>query len=96
MADPRAASRGTNFALAFRALPPDQREAIRAVHAFSREVDDSVDEEPDQGKVGAARSPPATRGSLGSPPRAPFAPTSFGFGFRAPIWMSSSPASRWT
>lgn len=51
MADPRAASRGTNFALAFRALPPDQREAIRAVHAFSREVDDSVDEEPDQGKA---------------------------------------------
>src|SRR6267154_215769 len=51
MADPRAASRGTNFALAFRALPPDQRDAIRAVHAFSREVDDSVDEEPDQGKA---------------------------------------------
>jgi phytoene synthase len=51
MAEPRAAARGTNFALAFRALPPDQRDAIRAVHAFSREVDDSVDEEPDQGKA---------------------------------------------
>jgi phytoene synthase len=51
MADPRAASRGTSFALAFRALPPDQREAIRAVHAFSRTIDDSVDEEPDQGRA---------------------------------------------
>ncbi len=51
MADPRSAPRGTNFALAFRALPPDQREAIRAVHAFSREVDDSVDEEPDHGRA---------------------------------------------
>lgn len=51
MADPRAPSRGTNFALAFRALPQDQREAIRAVHAFSREVDDSVDEEPDPGRA---------------------------------------------
>jgi phytoene synthase len=51
MADSRPASRGTNFALAFRALPPDQRDAIRAVHAFSREVDDSVDEEPDQGRA---------------------------------------------
>jgi phytoene synthase len=47
MVDPRVASRGTNFALAFHALPPDQRDAIRAVHAFSREIDDSVDEEPD-------------------------------------------------
>jgi len=51
MVDPRASSRGTNFALAFRALPPDQRDAIRAVHAFSREVDDSVDEEPDPGRA---------------------------------------------
>ena len=49
MADPRATSRGTNFALAFRALPPDQREAIRAVHTFSRTIDDCVDETPDQG-----------------------------------------------
>src|SRR5262245_38069626 len=44
MAETRAASRGTNFALAFQALPPDQRDAIRAVHAFSRTVDDCVDE----------------------------------------------------
>src|SRR5262245_10314059 len=51
MVDARAASRGTNFALAFRALPPDQREAIRAVHAFSREVDDSVDEESDPARA---------------------------------------------
>ncbi len=51
MVDLRAPSRGTNFALAFRALPPDQRDAIRAVHAFSREMDDSVDEEPDQGRA---------------------------------------------
>ena len=51
MADARAPSRGTNFALAFRALPPDQREAIRAVHAFSRQVDDSVDETPDPGRA---------------------------------------------
>ncbi len=51
MVETRVPSRGTNFALAFRALPPDQRDAIRAVHAFSREVDDSVDEEPDQDKA---------------------------------------------
>ncbi len=51
MAEARTSSRGTNFALAFRALPPDQRDAIRAVHAFSREVDDSVDEEPDPGRA---------------------------------------------
>jgi len=43
--------RGTNFALAFHALPPDQRDAIRAVHTFSREVDDSVDEEPDRDRA---------------------------------------------
>src|SRR5436309_3406013 len=51
--DPEAlgAPRGTNFSLAFRALPPDQRDAIRAVHAFSREVDDSVDEEPDRDRA---------------------------------------------
>ena len=48
MAETRAVSRGTNFSLAFQALPPDQREAIRAVHTFSREVDDCVDESPDE------------------------------------------------
>jgi len=47
MRRPRAASKGTNFGVAFRVLPPAQREAIRAVHAFSRRVDDAVDEEPD-------------------------------------------------
>jgi len=44
-----AESRGTNFSLAFQALPPDQRDAIRAVHAFSRTVDDCVDESADRG-----------------------------------------------
>jgi len=53
MAEARAASRGTNFALAFRALPPDQRDAIRAVHAFSRTVDDCVDEIPDTARARA-------------------------------------------
>ena len=51
MVSTRGAPRGTNFSLAFRALPPDQRDAIRAVHAFSREVDDSVDEEPDRDRA---------------------------------------------
>ncbi len=51
MAETRAPSRGTNFALAFRALPADQREAIRAVHTFSRAVDDCVDESPDPGRA---------------------------------------------
>ena len=37
----------TSFALAFQALPPDQRDAIRAVHTWSRVVDDCVDEIPD-------------------------------------------------
>ncbi len=41
----------SNFSLAFRALPPDQREAIQAVHAFSREIDDSVDEVSDQDRA---------------------------------------------
>ncbi|HEU4725585.1 MAG TPA: presqualene diphosphate synthase HpnD [Candidatus Eisenbacteria bacterium] len=39
--------RRSNFGVAFALLPPDQRRAIRAVHAWSRAVDDSVDEEPD-------------------------------------------------
>jgi len=39
--------RRSNFGVAFALLPPDQRDAIRAVHAWSRAVDDSVDEEPD-------------------------------------------------
>jgi len=51
MARARGASpsprRRSNFGVAFALLPPDQRNAIRAVHAWSRAVDDSVDEEPD-------------------------------------------------
>jgi phytoene synthase len=39
--------RRSNFGVAFALLPRDQRAAIRAVHAWSRAVDDSVDEEPD-------------------------------------------------
>src|SRR5258706_1045649 len=46
-----AESRGTNFSLAFQALPPDQRDDIRAVHAFSRTVDDCVDESADRGRA---------------------------------------------
>lgn len=45
MASVRRAVGGSNFGVAFRVLPPDQQKAIRAVHAFSRSVDDSVDEE---------------------------------------------------
>lgn len=48
MRRPRVASKGTNFGVAFHVLPSAQREAIRAVHAFSRRVDDAVDEEPDR------------------------------------------------
>ncbi len=40
--------RRSNFGVAFALLPPDQRRAIRAVHAWSRALDDSVDEEPDR------------------------------------------------
>ncbi|MBI4364647.1 MAG: presqualene diphosphate synthase HpnD [Candidatus Latescibacteria bacterium] len=51
MPESRRAASGTSFALAFQVLPPGQREAIRAVHAFSRCIDDSVDEEPDPGRA---------------------------------------------
>lgn len=37
----------TNFGVAFALLPRPQREAIRAVHAWSRFLDDAVDEERD-------------------------------------------------
>jgi 15-cis-phytoene synthase len=40
-------ARPTSFGVAFAILPAPQREAIRAVHAFSRRMDDSVDDEPD-------------------------------------------------
>lgn len=47
MASTAAPDRPTSFGVAFAVLPPPQREAIRAVHAWSRSVDDSVDEESD-------------------------------------------------
>lgn len=53
MASAVATDRPTNFGVAFAILPAPQREAIRAVHAFSRRVDDSVDEEPDAGRARA-------------------------------------------
>lgn len=40
-------ARPTSFSVAFALLPAPQREAIRAVHAWSRAVDDAVDEEPE-------------------------------------------------
>jgi 15-cis-phytoene synthase len=47
MASTAAPDRPTSFGVAFAVLPQPQREAIRAVHAWSRSVDDSVDEESD-------------------------------------------------
>jgi phytoene synthase len=47
MADRSSVPHTTNFGVAFAILPPEQRAAIRAVHAFSRRVDDAVDEESD-------------------------------------------------
>ena len=38
--------RRTNFGVAFAVLPTQQRQAIRALHAWSRSVDDGVDETP--------------------------------------------------
>jgi phytoene synthase len=43
--------RRTNFGVAFAILPRQQRDAIRAVHAWSRAVDDGVDEEPDPARA---------------------------------------------
>ena len=51
MSNRRRRDGSTNFALAFRVLPPPQREAIRAVHAFSRRIDNCVDEEPDRDRA---------------------------------------------
>ncbi len=53
MTDAALAARPTSFGIAFAVLPPPQRDAIRAVHAFSRTIDDSVDEEPDPGRARA-------------------------------------------
>jgi phytoene synthase len=43
--------RRTNFGVAFALLPRQQREAIRAVHAWSRALDDGVDEESDASRA---------------------------------------------
>lgn len=38
---------GSSFALAFRVLPPEQRDAMTAFYAFCRRVDDAVDDAPE-------------------------------------------------
>lgn len=43
--------RRSNFGVAFAILPRPQREAIRAVHAWSRSLDDGVDEETDTARA---------------------------------------------
>ena len=45
--------RRSNLKVAFALLPAEQRDAIRAVHAWSRAVDDSVDEEPNHERAKA-------------------------------------------
>ncbi|MGE5177483.1 MAG: presqualene diphosphate synthase HpnD [Bacteroidota bacterium] len=45
--------RRTNFGVAFALLPRPQRDAIRAVHAWSRSLDDGVDEESDPARARA-------------------------------------------
>ena len=47
----RVMRRRTNFGVAFALLPRPQREAIRAVHAWSRALDDGVDEESDASRA---------------------------------------------
>jgi len=44
----RCAKSGSSFTASFRFLPPERRRAITAFYAFCREVDDVVDETPDQ------------------------------------------------
>jgi 15-cis-phytoene synthase len=44
---PTPPGRRSHFGVAFAILPPPQRDAIRAVHAWSHAVDDAVDEERD-------------------------------------------------
>ena len=53
MASPAPLGRPSNFGVAFAVLPPSQRDAIRAVHAWSRSVDDCVDEESDPARARA-------------------------------------------
>jgi 15-cis-phytoene synthase len=48
---PMPPGRRSHFGVAFAILPAPQRDAIRAVHAFSHAVDDSVDEERDQARA---------------------------------------------
>lgn len=45
--------RRSNFGVAFALLPRPQRDAIRAVHAWSRALDDGVDEEADPARARA-------------------------------------------
>lgn len=45
----KAAAAGSSFYYAFRFLPPEQRDAVIALYAFCREVDDVVDECSDPG-----------------------------------------------
>jgi phytoene synthase len=40
----KAAASGSSFYYAFLFLPPERRQAIMALYAFCREVDDVVDE----------------------------------------------------
>lgn len=44
---PSQPSGGSNFFVAFRVLPPERREAIRAVYRFCRRADDAVDDAAD-------------------------------------------------
>lgn len=50
-------SGGSNFFVAFRVLPPERREAIRAVYRFCRQADDAVDHARDavEGRAALAR-----------------------------------------
>src|SRR6185295_15610822 len=49
-----ASGRRTSFGVAFAVLPPAKRDAIRALHAWSRSVDDGVDEEFDADRARGA------------------------------------------
>ena len=49
-----ARARRSNFGVAFALLPAAQRDAIRAVHAWSRSVDDGVDEATDADEANRA------------------------------------------
>src|SRR4029450_13963430 len=46
---------GTNFYYAFRVLPPPKRQALYALYAFCRAVDDCADEADGEGAAGLAR-----------------------------------------